>query len=143
MTSPFTKPSAGSGGFFKPADHVNDLALIVEPKSIKRDVPNEYQGKTTLRDELTCDITVFRNSQNVEQCAPHDVLKNVVVDKQVLTKEATIGEVMLARVGKPSGKNYYAWLEVTDAAVEAACAAYFEKREGAIADALADVPDFE
>ncbi|TCC19977.1 hypothetical protein [Kribbella sindirgiensis] len=144
MSSPFNKPSGGSGSFFTPAKHVSDLALIIEAKSVRRDVPNTFNGVTTNRDEVTADITVFRNSQNIETRTPHEVMKNAIIHSSVLAKEAetNIGTPLLAKVAKPSGKNYYAFLEVP-ADIEAAVAEYFEKRESALADAMADVPDFD
>ncbi|WP_405057034.1 hypothetical protein OG474_30400 [Kribbella sp. NBC_01505] len=104
---------------------------------------NEYEGKVTTRDEVTADITIFRNSQNVETKTPHEVVKDAVITHTALANEAerNIGQVLLCVVRKV--KNYYAFQAVTDPAVEAAAGEYFERRDGELAEAMANVPAFD
>ena len=143
----FKKPGElGGGSFFSPKDYETALALIVEPKSVRKDVPNTYNGVTKQRDEVSCDITVFRSSEELDgQAQPH-VEKDVVVHHTALANAAqkAMGEQMAALVRKLSGKTgtpYYAFVDL-DPSVEAKVVAWFEAREAAMAAALADVPDF-
>lgn len=149
MGVPFAKPSEVAGGtIFKPLDHLNDLALLVEPTSITRGVSNTYNGKTTLRDEVTADITAFATSAALEAGEPSAVLKGVRVVHAMLTStlERVMGGAMVAVVRKvptQAGAGY-AFRDV-DWEVEAVVGAYFEKREQAVDQALAsgDMPSFD
>ncbi|ROR95532.1 hypothetical protein EDD28_0088 [Salana multivorans] len=126
----------GGGGFFKPADHTNDLAILVEPKSIKRDQKNEYNGQITYRDELTADVTVFPNSSSLKPNGKPEVYQNMVIASKVLvsTIEHLVGtgDAVIQTVGKPRGKNYYDWLDPEPDAQQAVLA-YYESREAASA----------
>ncbi len=149
MSSPFAKPSEYTGGtIFKPANHMNDLALLIEPKGIDRGIPNTYNGKTTMRDEVTADVTVFGTSEALDKGEPTEVIKSARVVHTMLTStlERILGGAMVGvvrRVPTKSGSGY-AFRDV-DAPVEAAVEAFYTKREAAVADALAsgDMPSFD
>ena len=132
MTSPFAKLSDLTGGtIFKAANHMNDQALMIEPKHINRGVPNTYNGKTTLRDEVTADITVFATSEALDKAEPTTVIKNAKVVHTMLTStlEAFMGGVAVAvvrTVATKSGQGYA--FRPVEAGVEAAVAAYYERR---------------
>ncbi len=112
MSSPFAKPSQYTGGtIFKPANHMNDLALLIEPKDIDRGIPNTYNGKTTMRDEVTADVTVFGTSEALDKGEPTEVIKSARVVHTMLTStlERILGGAMVGvvrRVPTKSGSGY-------------------------------------
>lgn len=134
------------GAYFKPADHMTDIALLVEPKSIERNVPNEYQGRVTNRDEVTADITVFANTGAIESGTPTEIIKGAKVVHGMLTETLSkmLGEASVAIVAKIPTKrgSGFVWRDASPDAT-AKVAAYYEGRAAALEAALADVPDFE
>lgn len=146
MSSPFSKPSEfGGGSFFKPGDHMNDLAILVEPTRITKDVPNTYNGVTKNRDEATARVTVFANSESLETGVPTEVIEDAKFVHGMLTStlEKIIGGAMVGVVRKIPTKagSGYAFRDV-EGDVEGKVASYFEAREKAVAEALDSVPDF-
>lgn len=143
----FVKPSeVARGEFFKPANHMNDLALLIEAKRIDRNVPNEYKGVIKPRDEVTADITIFGTSESLERGKPTKVLKDAVVTHAGLTSrlEQAIGAAFLGLVRKQQMLNGSGYVfEDCNATVEGQVAEYYTKREAAITAALADAPDFD
>jgi hypothetical protein len=147
--SPFAKPSEFAGGtFFKPAEHMTDIALLIEPKKIDRGVPNTYNGKTTMRDEVTADITVFATSEALDTGTPTEVMKSAKVVHTMLTStlERLIDNAMVAvvrRVPTRSGSGF-AFRDV-EPAIESAVSAFYEQREAAVAAALSsgNMPSFD
>ena len=145
----FAKPSDVSGGtFFKPLDHMNDLALFIEPKRIDKGIENTYNSKTTLRDEVTADITVFANSEALAKGEPTEVIKGARVVHGMLTStlERVMGGAMVCVVRKiptKSGAGYV--FRDVEWEVEAAVGAYWEQRESAVPEALSsgDMPTFD
>lgn len=145
MTNPFAKPVGGGGNFFKAADHVADVALVIEPKSVARDVKNEYEGRVSYRDEVTADISIFRNSEDVDKRQPSVVLKGAKITNKALTGEAEqhIGGAPLLVVVRKV-KNYYVFTaEGVTPEAEAAAIDWFTNREKAVQAAIADAPGFD
>lgn len=143
----FAKPSEfGGGTFFKPAEHMNDIALLVEPVRIDKNVHNEYQGRVSTRDEVAARITVFATEESLDKGEPTEVLENAKVVHGMLTStlERVVGGAIVAvvrRIPTKAGSGY-AFRDV-DANVEAGVGVYFDAREAKVAEALADVPDFD
>lgn len=149
MSFSFTKPSAIAGGtYFKPIDHMNDLALLIEPTAIVKGIENTYNGKTTLRDEVTADVTVFATSESLDNGEPSTVIKGARVVHAMLTSslERVMGGAMVAVIRKVPTKSGsgYAFRDV-DWSVEAVVGAYFERRENAVSEALSSgaMPSFD
>ena len=149
MSYSFANPSAISGGtFFKPAEHMNDLALLLEPTSITKGVENTYQGRTTLRDEVIADLTVFGTSESLEKGEPTTVVKGARVVHGMLTStlERVMGGAMVAVVRKIPTQNGsgYAFRDV-EWETEAAVGAYWEQREATVDQARASgaMPTFD
>lgn len=143
MTSPFAKPSDYAGSsFFKPADHMNDLALLIEPKTIARNVESTYQGTTRLRDEVVADISVFANQAALESGTPSAIVKSTKVVHGMLTStlEKILGGAMVATVTKvpTKGGSGYVFRDVKSE-TEAQVATYFGSRS----EAAAAAPSFE
>lgn len=139
MSTLFSKPSEFVGGtFFKPLDHMNDIALLIEPVRVDRDVPNNYQGRTTNRDEVTAHVTVFGSQGALDSGAPTAVMKNAKVVHGMLTStlERIIGGAMVATITKTPTKNGsgYVFRDVTGE-VEGKVATYFTARDQAAAAA--------
>ncbi|OKI45127.1 hypothetical protein [Micromonospora sp. CB01531] len=145
MSFQFAKPTGGSS-FFKPGDHMNDLALLVEAKSIAKNRPHTYQGRTSTRDEVMADITVFGTLESLEKGQPTAVLKNVKVAHAMLCSdlEDSIGQPFLGVVRKTptAGGSGYVFRPV-DPTTEGQVAGYYQQREAAITAAVADAPSFD
>jgi hypothetical protein len=145
-TFTFAKPSEFSGGtFFKPAEHMNDLAIMVEPKSVQKNVSSTYNNVTRVRDEVTADVTIFPTEESLDKGTP-TVVKNAVFTHGMLTStlERVMGGVMVGVIRKVPTKagSGYAFRDV-DASTEGKVGNYYVNREKAINEALADVPDFD
>lgn len=139
----FAKPSDYAGAsFFKPKEYQNDLALLIEPKTIQRGVENTYNGKTTLRDEVVADISIFSNQAALESATPTTILKSAKVVHGMLTStlEKVLGGAMVATVTTTATKSGsgYVFRDV-DAATEEAVGNYYKSRSEAVAAA----PSFE
>jgi hypothetical protein len=139
----FAKPSDYAGNsYFKPANHMSDLALLVEPKTIDRNVESTYNNQTRLRDEVIADISVFENQAALESGTPTSVMKSTKVVHGMLTStlEKILGGAMVATVTKiqtQAGSGFV--FRDVDAATEAQVGAYYSARSEAVAAA----PSFE
>jgi hypothetical protein len=138
-TTPFAKPSDYAGAsFFKPAQHQTDLALLIEPKTIDRQVPSTFGTQTRVRDEVIADITVFSDQNALDKGEPTTILKSTKVTHGMLTStlEKILGGAMVATVTKvptQAGSGYV--FRDVEPATEAKVGAYFTSRSEAIAAA--------
>lgn len=146
-TFKFAKPSELTGGtFFKPADYMNALALMIEPKSIDQGKTHTYGGQTTVRDEVTADVTVFPTEESLDKGTPI-VIKNAIFTHGMLTstlEKVGVGGVMVGVIRKiptRAGQGYV--FRDVDPLTEDKVADYYLKREARINESLANVPDFE
>ena len=141
--SPFAKPSDYTGAsFFKPAEHMTDLALLIEPKTIERNVPSTYGGQTRVRDEVIADITVFSNQAALDEKKPSQIIKSTKVTHGMLTStlEKILGGAMVATVTKVATKGGSGYVfRDAPASTEEAVGAYY----GARAEAAAAAPSFD
>ena len=148
MQTTFARPSQFAGGsYFKPLEHMLDVALLIEPTSVDREVPNTYKGETKNRDEVTSDITVFKTAEALEKGEPSEVIKGCRVVHGMLTStlDKAIGQPVPARLEKIStrtGGSGYVFRDLS-ADIEQKLAAYYQSREAAIDAAMDDVPDFD
>lgn len=147
MSFPFSKPSDFQGGaFFKPAEHMNDLALLIEPKKIDRDVRSEYQGNERIRDEVTADVTVFGTQESIDTKTPTATMNGVRVTHGMLTGtlERILGGATVAVVRKVPTKrgSGYAFRDVENQANIAKIGEFYTEREANIAEAAASAPAF-
>ena len=132
------------GAFFKATDHTTDLALLVEPKAWRHNATNTYKGEVKPRDEVTADITVFANQDQLDGKAEPTVLKDAVLTNTALTSigKENIGESLPVVLRKPSGKDYWSFEVVSGDTLEKVVA-YYEKREADLAAAMAEAPSFD
>lgn len=137
----------GGSSYFKPEEHKTAVALLVEPKSVQRDVPNTYAGVTKNRDEVTADVTVFATAADLAAGNGRE-LKGVTVTHGGITNRLknAIGESIVGALGKKQFEKAPApaWVidDVDDATFDKV-AAYYEAREAAVKAALDSVPDFD
>lgn len=149
MTNPFKKASElGGGAFFKPGDHMTDLAILIEPKSISKNVQNEYQGRVTTRDEVTADVTVFRTEEALNAGKPDEIVKSArfvhgmltsSLEKLIEDKGAIVA--IVRKVPTKAGSGYA--FRDPEARAEKAAQDYYFAREEAVKANLADAPSFD
>lgn len=125
-----TLGSGSVGGYFKPADYLNSLALLVEPKEMQFQVPDKYRGTV---DQVVCDITVFDNQKDVDSGEPSKVLENYVVKSAVLVDRFSqiIDSATIVALKKESFKNGNSgYVPVKPApSIYAKVAEYYEARD--------------
>lgn len=148
MSNPFKRPSEFAGGsYFKPAEYMTALALLVEPKKVERDVQSEYKGEVRVRDEVISDVTVFGNSESLETGIPTEVIKDTRVTHGMLTDTLSkiIGDPLIGVIRRIPTKrgSGYAFRDLEDAGQIDQAAAFFFKRNEDKAAALASAPDFD
>lgn len=150
------KPSANvHGEFLKGAEHLADVAILFEPQSIRKGVPHKHNGVERVRDELKATVTFFRSLADLQDGKPSKVAKDMTI-----TYAMVIGTLEPELPGTPSGGesgNQVAGVlrkiptvsgsgyvirdledDVWDLVVN-----YFERREAAVAEAVAEAPDFD
>jgi|GEM_PF-4887062 len=131
----FAKPSDYAGAsYFKPADHMSDLALLIEPKTIDKDVESTYQGSTRLRDEVIADVSVFANQAALENGEPSTIMKSTKIVHGMLT--STVGKILggamvatLTKVQTQAGSGFV--FRDADIETEAQVGSYFTARSEA------------
>jgi hypothetical protein len=133
-----------TSGFFKPAEHMTNLALLVEPKSIARNVQSEYNGQIRTRDEVVADISIFANQADIDNKKPSQVLKSVKIVHALLTKDVEHflpDGAICVRLKKVStkGGSAYAFEDISDATLLDAAKAYYDARS----EAAAAAPSFD
>ena len=140
--SPFKK-AVGGGEFFKPADNIHDIAIVIEAKKILRDQPHEYQGVKTTRDVAIADIACFRNSQDVATATPSAVFKGAQITAGILVADIErndwLGVPAVTVIRKP--KQAYVYRNEVSADAEAAAAKWYSEREAKRESAAADMPE--
>ncbi|WP_438470811.1 hypothetical protein [Streptomyces asiaticus] len=133
------------GGWFKPKDNVNAVAILLEVHSFERQRPTPNGPK----DSILADVTVFQDAAALAAGTPQ-VTKGQRIEQTILARDletivggATI--VTLAQVPptKPGANPAWVWRPVTDAAVRNAVVEYANKREAQAEAALAAAPDFD
>lgn len=135
----FAKPSEyGGGSVFKPKDHQTALALLIEPKTIARQVPHTYNGSTRTRDEVVADIAIFSDQAALQSGQPTSLLKGVKVVHGMLTStlERILGGAMVAVVTTTptqAGSGYV--FRDASPEVEAQVGAYYTARNAAASNA--------
>lgn len=130
-------------GYFKPLEHMTDLALLIEPKSIARGVQSTYNNQVRVRDEVVADVSVFANQADLNSQKPSNVLKSVKVTHGMLTStlEHFMGGAIVVTVTKTTTQNGsgYVFRDVQDDALLGTVKAYFDARS----EAAAAAPSFE
>lgn len=147
--SGLARPSQfAAGAYFKPAEHMQDIALLFEPTKVDKGVPNTYNGKTSLRDEVTTTVTVFRTSEALEKGSPSTILTGVRVVHNGLTNKldglvADRGAMagVIRKAATQAGGTAFVLDDLSDS-VQSLIEAYYNTRNAEIEAAMAEAPDF-
>ena len=140
--------TTGGGTFFKPAEYADVKAIMIEPKMYLEDRPNGNFPGT--RNELTADLTIFRNQESIDGNVEPEVLTNALLTNIGLTQdfanaqdrvEASVYRLELMPASKPGYKPFFVWREVSDDVAHGVIE-YAERREAEIKAALDNLPDF-
>ncbi|GGU41333.1 hypothetical protein GCM10010211_00360 [Streptomyces albospinus] len=145
MTLNFIDIPTQGGGWFKPKDNVDAIAILVEVNSFDRQRPTPNGPK----DSALCDISVFKSREQLAALSP-EITKGTRVEQTLLARDletviggATIVTVTQVPPKRPGAHPAWVWRPVADASVRQAVIDYATKREAAVAKAVADAPDFD
>lgn len=135
------------GKFFKPAEHINDVAIVVEAKSVWHNATNSYKGNPQPRDEVTADITIFASQEALERGEPSDVIKDGKIVHGALVNSVKENlpmeyHVIVRKESFSSGNSGYVFREV-DANTGKKVTAFLDKRDAELKAALESVPSFD
>lgn len=137
----FDKPQPRE--YFKPANHKNAHAFLIEIDRIARNSPG-YQGE--LKDAAYADITVFETEADLAEGASPKVYRNARVDNSLLAKELikiyeddTTETVRVLDMWKGDKMPKPAWVwRFPPESVREAVIEWYERREAG----LEELPDF-
>ncbi|MFF4528202.1 hypothetical protein ACFY1P_02920 [Streptomyces sp. NPDC001407] len=145
MTLNFIDIPTQGGGWFKPKDNLDALAILVEVNSYDRQRPTPNGPK----DSALCDITVFKTREQLDALNP-EINKGTRVEQTLLARDletvvggATIVSLAQVPAKRPGGHPAWVWRPVADASVRQAVIDYATKREAAVNAAVAEAPDFD
>lgn len=143
MTFETTKIPGGGGAFFKAAEHVNAVAILIEVRRFEAQRPGNFGPKDT----IYADLSVFKDAAALDAGTP-DFISNAIIQSVVLVAdlETLVGKAAIAKLvqgkSKTAGnKPPWVWREV-EASVQEKVVAYATARDEALAAAIADAPDF-
>ncbi|WP_432006288.1 hypothetical protein [Streptomyces parvus] len=134
-----------AGGWFKPAENINAVAILIEVHDWEKGRPTPNGPK----DSALCDVTVFQDAASLAAGTPQ-VTKGQRIEQTVLARDlqtikggATI--VTLAQIPpkKPGAHPAWVWRPLTDAAARKAVIDYAGKRDQTAEAAMDDAPDFD
>lgn len=138
-------PGGAGGGFFKPADHADAVALLIEVKAFERQRPSAYGPKDSAR----CDVTVFGTQEALDAGSPTETIQNTRIEKTILTRdlEAIVGAATIVKLGqwtgsKPGAKPAWVWQNPSQD-TKSKVVTYAKAREAEIQAAVDAAPDFE
>ncbi|MFE4451402.1 hypothetical protein [Streptomyces sp. NPDC056796] len=133
------------GGWFKPKDNVNAVAILIEVHSYDRQRPTPNGPK----DSVLADVTVFMDAASLAAGTPQ-IAKGQRIEQTILARDletivggATIVSLDQVPPKKPGAHPAWVWRPVTDAAARTAVVEYANKREQEVEAAMDAVPDFE
>ncbi|MGI5530134.1 hypothetical protein ACQEVX_22925 [Streptomyces syringium] len=134
-----------NGGWFKPKDNLDAVAILLEVKDFERQRPTPMGPK----DSVVADVTTFRSREQLEKLAP-EVTRGQRIEQTVLAKdlESVVGGAVLVTVAqvppsKPGGYPAWVWKQVTDTGVRSQVLAYADQRDAALQAAVAEAPSFD
>lgn len=141
--------------YFKPADHVGDVAIIIEPRSIRKNVKTgdkNDDGTDKLRDEVVALVIAFKNVTSALEGRPFQnglqTFTNSVLTRDLEKFGIGSGDAVVVKLKQwpiPNSRNK-AWVfneDDIDDEVRDAVISYYEKRQTEVASAIADAPSFD
>lgn len=133
------------GGWFKPADNINAVAILLEVHQFERQRPTPNGPK----DSVLADVTVFKDGAALAAGSP-EVTKGQRIEQTILARDletivggATIVKLEQIPAKKPGAHPAWVWRPITDASVRTAVVEYANQREAKAEAAVADAPDFD
>lgn len=145
MALNFAEVPQGGGGWFKPADHKEAEAILIEVKQYDRQRPTPNGPK----DSALVDVTVFNTQADIDGANPSHVQKGCRIEQTVLARdlEGLVGSatiVKLAQTDPTKPGQRAAWVyRAPTAQAKKGIIAYATKREEELAAAMAAAPDFD
>ncbi|AWN07402.1 hypothetical protein SEA_MANEEKUL_33 [Streptomyces phage Maneekul] len=133
------------GGWFKPKDNVNAVAILLEVHSFDRQRPTPNGPK----DSVLADVTIFSSAADLEAGTPSSIAKGQRIEQTVLARdlEAIVGGATIVTLDQIPAKKpgaYPAWVwRQADNASKQKVVAYATKREAEVNAAMDAVPDFD
>lgn len=135
---------SSAGGFFKPEEHKDAVAFLIEVNRFEHQRPGQFGPKDTVH----ADVSVFKTQADLDGGKP-EVLKGALIQTTILARdlEELVGSATIVKLDKVKAKqagrqDAWVWRQV-DADVKAKVIAYAEKREAEIQAALAAAPSFD
>ncbi|MEV0437804.1 hypothetical protein AB0I84_00690 [Streptomyces spectabilis] len=145
MTLTFKDIPTQGGGWFKPKEAQDAVAILIEVNSFDRQRPTPNGPK----DSVLCDIAIFKTREQLDSATP-EVNKGTRVEQTLLARdlETVVGSATIATVTqvppkRPGAHPAWVWRPVSDATVRQAVIDYATKREAAVSAAVASAPDFD
>jgi hypothetical protein len=136
----FAKPTASA--WFKPAEHMNDLCILVEAKEVKYNQKSVFEGVEQIRDIAVADLAFFKTSADIDNAEPSEVIKGANITNLVLVKDIDergyIGD-SIPLVVRKSGRSYV-WRKTEYPGADEAAEKYYNKREAETQSNLDDFP---
>lgn len=139
-----TIPTQG-GGWFKPGDNKDAVAILIEVNAFDRQRPTPNGPK----DSALCDVTVFKTAEALAAGTP-EVAKGQRIEQTILARdlESIVGAAVIVILDqidskKPGQRPAWVWRPVNDQAIVQAVCDYAEKRDSAAEAAVANAPDFD
>lgn len=135
--------SLGAGGsFFNPDEAKDAVAILLEVKAYDEQVPGGQYGP---RDRVTADVTVFPTAADIAS-GNATIIKGAYINQTYLCRDLkpVVGKAAVQKLDKTPTKGNPAWVwRDVDATTLQAVAGYLEKREAAVAAAVAAAPSFD
>jgi hypothetical protein len=132
-------------GWFKPAEHATDVAILVEVLGFDRQRPTPHGPKNSAR----CNITYFATQADLDAGQPSGVDQGMRVEQTVLARDleslvgkATINTVVQVPSKTPGSRPAWVWRAVAKS-VKDSVVAYAKGREAAAQAAIDAAPGFE
>ncbi|WAB08737.1 hypothetical protein SEA_ANDRIS_33 [Streptomyces phage Andris] len=133
------------GGWFKPAENLNSVAILLEVHQFERQRPTPNGPK----DSVLADVTIFKDGSALAAGTP-EVTKGQRIEQTILARDletivggATIVKLEQIPAKKPGAHPAWVWRPITDASVRTAVVEYANQREAKAEAAVADAPDFD
>jgi len=142
MAVQFANVPTGGGTFFKPAEHADAKALLVEVSRFEHQRPGNYGPKDT----AVANVTAFKTEADFT--GSPDVAEGAFIQNTILARdlEGLVGKatvVKLEQVPSKKAGNNPAWVwRAVEADVMQKVGAYVEKSEADLAAAMDEAPSF-
>lgn len=130
-----------SGGFFKPEEHKEDFAILIEPQRFEAERPTNYGP----RDTIWADVTYFRRPEDLESGNAVEE-SNVGIDKTLLARDLRplVGKAVIAttkKINLKNGNTGWVWNAVP-ADVKSQVVEWVRKRDAEREAVRETMPDF-